>query len=109
MHPLLIMYGYVAVTVYIIITALIFISQIAPPGTFNDIHFINNQEGWVVGDGGVIGHTTDGGAGWATQTNPDTQNRTLIGVFFLDSNNGWAVGADGSDSPDNGRRNYLGY
>ena len=72
-----------------------FTSQIAPPGSFNDIHFINNQEGWVVGDNGVIGHTTDGGAGWATQTNPDNKNSTLIGVFFMDSNNGWAVGAYG--------------
>ena len=72
-----------------------FTSQIAPGGTFNDIHFINNQEGWVVGDGGIIGHTTNGGAAWITQTNPDTQNRSLYGVFFLDSNKGWAVGFNG--------------
>jgi len=48
-----------------------------------------------VGNGGVIGHTTDGGAGWATQTNPDIQNRSLYGVFFLDSDKGWAVGIGG--------------
>ncbi len=72
-----------------------FTSQTAPAGTFNDIHFINNQEGWVVGSGGVIGHTTNGGTSWNEQTNPDTQNRTLIKVFFLDANNGWAVGVDG--------------
>jgi len=72
-----------------------FTSQIAPAGAFNDIHFINNLEGWVVGDLGVIGHTTDGGADWVSQTNPDTQNRSLFGVFFLDSDNGWAVGNGG--------------
>ncbi|MBT8391572.1 MAG: hypothetical protein HKO83_05550 [Ignavibacteriaceae bacterium] len=72
-----------------------FASQTTPAGTFNDIHFINNQEGWVVGSGGVIGHTTNGGTSWNEQTNPDTQNRTLIKVFFLDANNGWAVGIDG--------------
>jgi len=72
-----------------------FDGQSGPGGTFNDIHFINNQEGWVVGDGGVIGHTTDGGSSWITQTNPDTQGRSLYGVFFLDSNTGWAVGFNG--------------
>ena len=72
-----------------------FTSQIAPGGTFNDIHFINNQEGWVVGDVGIIGFTTDGGANWNDQTNPDTQNRSLYGVFFLDSSIGWIVGFNG--------------
>ena len=32
---------------------------------------------------------------WVTQTNPDTQNRSLSRVFFLDSNKGWAVGNGG--------------
>jgi photosystem II stability/assembly factor-like uncharacterized protein len=72
-----------------------FTNQIAPSGTFNDIHFINNQLGWVVGDGGVIGHTTDGGANWITQTNPDTSNRSFYKVFFLNASNGWAVGFNG--------------
>ncbi len=72
----------------------IFTGQIGPGGTYNDIHFINNQEGWVVGDGGVIGHTIDG-SGWGTQTNPDTSNRSLYEIFFLDASNGWAVGNGG--------------
>ncbi len=72
-----------------------FTSQIAPGGTFNDIHFISNQEGWVVGNVGIIGNTTDGGADWITQTNPDIQNRSLYGVFFLNSDKGWAVGVNG--------------
>ena len=73
----------------------IFTGQSSPGGTFNNIHFINNQEGWVVGNVGVIGHTTDGGANWVTQANPDSQDRSLYGVFFLDSDNGWAVGFNG--------------
>ncbi len=32
---------------------------------------------------------------WVEQTNPDTQNRALVGVFFLDTDNGWAVGNGG--------------
>jgi len=73
----------------------IFSGQVGPSGTFNDIHFINNQEGWIVGNAGLIAHTADGGANWFAQTNPDPQNRTLAGVFFFDSDYGWAVGVDG--------------
>lgn len=73
----------------------IFSGQVVPSGTFNDIHFINNQEGWVVGNVGLIAYTEDGGASWTTQTNPDTQNRSLYGVFFFDADYGWAVGVDG--------------
>jgi len=72
-----------------------FTSQSTPGGYFYDIHFINNQEGWVVGDGGVIGYTTDGGASWNTQTNPDTQALALYSVFFFDSDYGWVVGNNG--------------
>jgi photosystem II stability/assembly factor-like uncharacterized protein len=72
-----------------------FASQTTPAGTFNDIHFINNLEGWVVGDGGVIGHTTNGGTSWVEQTNPDTQALSLFSVFFLNINKGWAAGNGG--------------
>jgi photosystem II stability/assembly factor-like uncharacterized protein len=72
-----------------------FTSQPAPPGTFNDIHFINNQKGWVVGDAGIIGYTEDGGVSWDKQTNPDPQDRTLFGVFFYNEDYGWAVGGYG--------------
>jgi len=73
-----------------------FTSQSTPGGTFNDIHFINDQEGWVVGNSGVIGHTTDGGSSWNRQANPaETQALALYSVFFLDSDKGWAVGNGG--------------
>ena len=65
-------------------------------GIFSDIHFVNNQEGWVVGKHGDIKHTTDGGSSWITQTNPDPNNRALKKVFFLDSDIGWAVGRVGT-------------
>jgi photosystem II stability/assembly factor-like uncharacterized protein len=73
-----------------------FTGQSGPSGTFNDIHFINDQEGWVVGNAGIIGRTTNGGATWVTLTNPDPQSRSLYGVFFLNSNEGWAVGGNGA-------------
>jgi len=73
-----------------------FTSQSSPAGTFNDIHFFNDDEGWVVGDAGVIGGTTNGGDTWIRQTVIDPQAKSLYGVFFYDSNLGWAVGNDGA-------------
>lgn len=72
-----------------------FNSQSHPSGTFNHIHFISYQEGWVVGNAGVIGYTSNGGVSWAPQTNPDTNQRSLYGVFAINSNEAWAVGNQG--------------
>ena len=72
-----------------------FVNQVAPAGTFNDIHFINDLEGWVVGNGGVIGYTGNGGETWSTQIHSGSQFESLYGVFFIDSNYGWAVGVEG--------------
>lgn len=67
--------------------------QSGPAGSYNSIFFVNNYEGWVVGDSGVIGHTTNGGTSWTQQSNPSIN--ALYDVFFLDANNGWAVGFNG--------------
>jgi hypothetical protein len=56
---------------------------------------INNTTGWAVGALGVILNTTDGGLNWNYQTNPDTSNRALNDVFFLNASEGWAVGNSG--------------
>ncbi len=61
-----------------------------------------------MGDVGVIGHTENGGEYWATLNNPDAQNRSLYAVFFLDSDNGWAVSAEGIVlNTDNGGTNWT--
>jgi photosystem II stability/assembly factor-like uncharacterized protein len=62
--------------------------------SYNGICFVNNTNGWAVGDNGVIIHTTDG-KNWVGQTNPDTKANGLLDVFFLDVNEGWAVGFNG--------------
>lgn len=75
--------------------------------SYNAIHLVDNQNGWVVGDYGVIIHTSDGG-NWNGQINPDVQQRSLNDVFFLNQSEGWAVGSggailhttDGSTTPD---------
>ncbi|MCP4609253.1 MAG: hypothetical protein GY845_11120 [Planctomycetes bacterium] len=68
--------------------------QSGPGGTYNSIFFINDQEGWIVGNNGVIGHTENGGNSWTSQTNPDSNS--LYGIFCLNQNEGWAVGAQGT-------------
>ncbi len=59
-----------------------------------DVHFINRQIGWTVGQGKTILKTYDGGNNWYTQMYefPSTSH---YGVFFIDENEGWVVGNDG--------------
>jgi photosystem II stability/assembly factor-like uncharacterized protein len=58
-----------------------------------DARFIDNNNGWAVGEGGNILHTNDGGLNWIDQESGTTE--TLVSVFFIDSNLGWIVGEDG--------------
>ncbi|MDR0521818.1 MAG: hypothetical protein LBH00_08200 [Planctomycetaceae bacterium] len=56
----------------------------------NDICFINPQQGWAVGDHGVILATTDGGSTWQQQNSPI--DCTLRSVQFSDESFGIAAG-----------------
>ncbi len=60
----------------------------------NDIHFINENKGWVVGYNGTIARSDDGGYTWTRQYSGTS--RSLNGVFFIDANNGWIVGQYGT-------------
>ncbi len=68
-----------------------FTSQGGPTGTFNDIHFINNQEGWAVGFNGIILHTIDAGTTW-TEEGAGLTTAFLRGVQFTSTTNGYVVG-----------------
>lgn len=61
---------------------------------YNDVCFVDAQQGWVVGYGwslgGTILHTADGGMNWTVQY-PDN-GYELNSVHFIDSDTGWAVG-----------------
>ncbi len=57
------------------------------------ICFIDENTGWVVGTGGTIMKTTDGGAIWENQ-NSGTEEY-LISAQFVDPNSGWVVGSSG--------------
>ena len=60
----------------------------------NDFAFINENDGWCVGDNGTIMHTSDGGANWGIQY--DNYYISLHSICFADHLNGWIVGRNGS-------------
>ncbi len=60
----------------------------------NGIHFVDENNGWVVAegdDGAYIIHTADGGMTWDEQH--FEPNGSLLMVRMIDANEGWAVGA----------------
>jgi photosystem II stability/assembly factor-like uncharacterized protein len=59
--------------------------------TLSDIYFLNDKEGWAVGEAGIILHTSDGGVTWRPQGG-GMEGILLTAVHFVDSDNGWAVG-----------------
>lgn len=65
-----------------------------PDGVFNGMYFLSDLEGWIVGNEGIILHTSDGGTTWEIQ--PLIHYPDLRDVFFLDENEGWIVGKSGS-------------
>lgn len=62
----------------------------------NALDFMNDTEGWMVADNGVIYHSTNGGVSYSTDDNRAADdNLDLYGVFFHDDGGGgwgWACG-----------------
>jgi photosystem II stability/assembly factor-like uncharacterized protein len=66
------------------------------PGAFPDsweIHFADEQHGWVVGTGGFLYYTADGGVTW--QQKNSGCNAQVLDIHMLNSNYGLAVAQDG--------------
>jgi photosystem II stability/assembly factor-like uncharacterized protein len=77
----------------------------APSSNLLDVFFINEQTGWVVGEGSVpdrlakVFKSTDGGKTFVEQIITDlilAKSKSLTSVKFIDSQNGWAVGEEGT-------------
>ena len=65
--------------------------------TFDDaalhaVQFVDANEGWAVGDEGVVWHTIDGGGTWERQ--PTGVRASLRSVHFLTPYTGWIVGRE---------------
>jgi photosystem II stability/assembly factor-like uncharacterized protein len=56
------------------------------------VQFINEDDGWIIGRGGVILRSSDKGATWVEQESGTKQN--LYALYF-DKKLGWAVGSKG--------------
>jgi hypothetical protein len=59
------------------------------------VFFANAQTGWVAGEYGTIGYSTDGGQSWAVQLTPLSTNGTINNIHFSSPTEGWAVGDGG--------------
>jgi photosystem II stability/assembly factor-like uncharacterized protein len=57
-----------------------------------DIDFVDSQHGWIVGTGGTLVRTVNGGD-WELLTPPT--NKALTGVCFVSPSEGWVCGTDG--------------
>ena len=69
--------------------------------TLYDIEFTDTQNGWIVGDLGVILHTSSGGKGkWKHQRGGprfhNSADAVLLGVDFVSKQLGWVVGENGT-------------
>ncbi len=60
--------------------------------TLRALYFIDDKEGWIVGDEGLILHTLNGGKRWTRQ--PTGVRASLRSVQFINASIGWAAGRE---------------
>ncbi len=60
------------------------------PAKAYDVAMIDQNTGWIVGDSGLIFHTTNGGTIWTEQTT--TVGSALPAVDFINDQTGWVAG-----------------
>lgn len=73
--------------------------------TLYNVQFVNQNDGWAVGQDDTIIATTNGGREWTTQLSGlmvhfkngvgNLATYTLLGLDFLNPQEGWVVGGDG--------------
>ncbi len=64
------------------------------PDVFTSVFFLTGKDGFVTGSRGGIYKTTDSANTWTSQNS--TTNLPLYDIYFLDANNGFAVGGENS-------------
>jgi len=77
------------------------------PDPLGRIYFANLSEGWIAADGGVVLHTTNGGADWLIQDpEPTDPIRFLsspgVPLSFINATTGWLIGTVGGLFSPNG-------
>jgi len=61
----------------------------------NAVYFSSPENGWVVGEFGLVLHTKDGGKSWVSQRYGSDLPQ-LYAIQFRDARTGWAIGQAGS-------------
>ncbi len=69
------------------------VSGISGITEWNDVHFVDRLNGWVVGTEGQIYKTTDGGITWSREISATFAN--LNAIYMLSKTKGWIVGDNG--------------
>ncbi len=69
------------------------VQELSVENIIGDVLFLDQNNGFVSGGGGLIWKTSDGGDNWVSKNTPTTND--LPSIFFIDSNNGWACGDEG--------------
>jgi len=54
-----------------------------------DIFFLDNTKGWIVGSGGMMLSTIDGGHNWSK--NSKLTSDTLVQIYFANEKTGWLL------------------
>ena len=66
------------------------------PEKLFDVAFADALNGWISGENGYIARTTNGGANWLQLTTGTGED--IFSVYFVDANEGWAVGTVTTDA-----------
>jgi photosystem II stability/assembly factor-like uncharacterized protein len=75
--------------------------------TLYGIHFLNANNGWVVGSHGIIRKTIDGGVNWTKQTHNISSIGDFRSVHFVNSTTGYAVGPNVFKTTNGGSTDWI--
>lgn len=69
--------------------------ELSAEGRVYGIYFRDSDRGWIVGGGGMIYHTPDGGKTWVRQqSSVEGEEETLNAITCVDDQRCWAVGQE---------------
>ncbi len=72
-----------------------------------DVFFLNENEGWAVGNSGIVARTSNGGEDWDILNYNSSFNVLLKSVVFINSNLGFACGQYGVYKTTDGGLNWV--
>ena len=100
------MLRYLRLGVFVLFASMLLGRPAVAQTTLLGVFFTDANTGTIVGGGGTILRTTNGGATWTAQSSGTIQD--LQSVFFMDANTGTAVGSAGTIlRTTNGGENWI--